>query len=203
MTKMQTSARIGAASLFLLALGACTNTGSLGGILGDVLGTGSASQVNGTIQRVDTRYQQITMQQSNGQAVSVAYDSRTQVVYQNQSYPVTSLEYGDQVTARIKTNSDGSYYTDLVQVNYPASNTSTGSTGSETVQTLQGTVRQIDRTNGWFTLDTGGGVTVTVSLPYSPSSTDLTKFQSLRTGDYVRLRGVFLTNSRVELRQFY
>src|ERR1051325_10031090 len=201
MTKLQTSARIGAAAFFLFTLGACANTGSLGGILGDVLGGGWASQVNGTIQRVDTRYQQITMQQPNGQTVSVAYDNRTQVVYNNQNYPVTSLEYGDQVTARIKTNSDGSYYTDLVQVTQPSSNTSTGYPSSETVQSLQGTVRQVDRTNGWFSLDTGGGVTVTVSLPYSPNSTDLSKFQSLRTGDYVRLRGVFLTNSRVELRQ--
>ena len=71
------------------------------------------------------------------------------------------------------------------------------------VQSLQGTVRQVDANNGWFTLDASNNVTITVTMPYNPARTDLTKFQSLRTGDYVRLYGVFLNNTRVELRQFY
>jgi hypothetical protein len=32
---------------------------------------------------------------------------------------------------------------------------------------------------------------------------DLNTFQNLRVGDRVRLYGVFINNSRVELRQFY
>ena len=34
---------------------------------------------------------------------------------------------------------------------------------------------------------------LTVSLPYNASNADRTKFQNLRTGDFVRFYGVFLT----------
>jgi hypothetical protein len=60
----------------------------------------------------------------------------------------------------------------------------------------------VDATNGLFTLTTGG-TTLTVSLPYNVSRADQNRFQSLRSGDTVRLYGVFLNNTRVELRQFY
>jgi hypothetical protein len=43
---------------------------------------------------------------------------------------------------------------------------------------------------------------LSVSLPYNPRQADINKFQTLRNGDYVRLYGVLLNNSRVELRQF-
>jgi Cu/Ag efflux protein CusF len=194
-------ARRGIVTLGLVALGACSNTGTLGGVLGSVLGQ-PATQVGGVVRNVDTRNQQITIQQSNGQQVSVAYDNQTKVVYQNQNYAVTSLEYGDQVTVRLQQTNNGGYYTDLVTVDQPVQ-TSSGNTGSEAVQSLQGTVRRVDVTNGWFTLDASNNVTITVSMPYNPSRTDLTKFQNLRAGDFVRLYGVFLSNSRIELRQFY
>ena len=63
-------------------------------------------------------------------------------------------------------------------------------------------MRQLDFQNGLFTLSTGG-TTLTVSLPYNVSRADQNRFQNLRAGETVRLYGVFLNNSRVELRQFY
>jgi hypothetical protein len=72
----------------------------------------------------------------------------------------------------------------------------------ESVRALQGTVREIDQRNGMFSLQTGSG-TVVVSLPYNVSRADQQRFQSLRPGDAVRFQGVFLNNTRVELRQFY
>ncbi|MGZ8414516.1 MAG: hypothetical protein ACXW05_17450 [Gemmatirosa sp.] len=206
MTTIIRAARHGAAALLLLATGACAGVGNVGEILGSVLGGGagaSGSQVTGTVRGVDTRAQQIGLQLSNGQTVGLAFDDKTQVVYNNQNYAVTSLDPGDQVTARVQSTNDGAYYTDLVQVDQPVQNTggSTATSGSATVQTLQGTVRQIDQSNGLFALQTNGG-TVTVSLPYNVSRSDQNRFQSLRTGDSVRLQGVFLNNTRVELRQF-
>jgi len=201
MTILQRTARGAAATLALVALGACTNTGSLGGVLGSVLG-GTPSQVSGSVRTVDTRNQQITLRQSNGQDVVVNYDSQTRVVYQNQNYSVTSLEYGDVVTARLQSNNNSnSYYTDLVQVDQPVNNT-TGTTSNEVVQTLQGTVRTIDTNNGSFVVDASSNVRLTVTLPYNVSRTDANKFNALRAGDFVRLEGVFLNSSRVELRRF-
>ena len=54
-----------------------------------------------------------------------------------------------------------------------------------------------------FTIDAGGNTVLTVSLTYQPSTADANKFNSLRSGDYVRFYGVYLNNTRVELRQFY
>ena len=192
-----------AAMSTLVVLAACSNTG-LGNVLGSVLGGAGqgASQVSGYVQGVDTRSQYIALQSSNGQSVNIQYDNQTKVVYNNQSYPVTSLDRGDQVTARIQSTNNGSYYTDLVQVDRPVQG-SNGSTASGNVQTIQGTVRGIDMQNGLFSLDMGTGTRVTVSMPYSASRADQNRFQNLRQGDYVRIAGVYLNNTRVELRQFY
>jgi len=156
--------------------------------------------VSGSVRGLDTRSQQISIQQSNGQTVALEYDNRTQVVYQNQSYPVNSLEYGDRVTARVASSSNNAYYTDYIQVDQSVSNTSGGS--SANVQQVQGNVRQVDYANGLFTLNSNNGI-VTVSMPYNARRQDITTFQNLRQGDFVRIYGVYVSNSRVELRQFY
>jgi hypothetical protein len=190
-------------TLAFLAVGACASTGGLGSVLGSVLGQQQGNQLSGTVRRVDTRSQSIQLQQSNGQNIYVLFDNQTQVVYQNRSYPVTSLENGDQVTARVQQNNNGGYYTDLVQVDQSVSNNGGTTTNSGNVQTLQGTVRQVDRNNGWFTLETGPNVLLTVSLPPNVSRNDSDRFQNLRNGDVVRLYGAYINQSRVELRQFY
>jgi hypothetical protein len=195
----------------LAALTACSSAGTLGNVLGSVLGGAAggggaggagANQVSGLVLGVDTRSQVIGLQAQNGQSVNILFDNQTRVVYNNQSYAVTSLDRGDQVTARIQSTGNG-YYTDLVQVDRPVQGSTASGTTSGNVQTLQGTVRQIDQQNGLFTMDVNNVGRLTVSMPYSPSRTDLTRFQNLRSGDVVRIAGVPLNNTRVELRQFY
>jgi hypothetical protein len=202
MLSLRSAARGGAVAIALFASAACSNNSQLGDILGGVLGGGSNSQVTGTIAGVNTRLMQIGIQQSNGQTVTLNYDNNTQVTYQNRNYSVSSLEYGDQVTARVTSSNNASsgYYTDLIQVNQSVSNTG-GTSGN--VQTYEGSVRSVDRTNGLFTIAANNYGTLTVSMPYNPSQADLNKFNSLRNGDYVRIYGIMLNNSRVELRQFY
>ncbi|MDQ2665083.1 MAG: hypothetical protein M3Z05_03655 [Gemmatimonadota bacterium] len=204
-------ARLGAAALAITSLGACAQTGGLGNVLGSVLGGGqqqSNNQVSGTVRGVDTRNGQIVLQQSNGQSVGISYDNQTKIVYQNQNYNVSSLENGDQVTARIQQTQNGGYYTDYVQVDQSVSsnnNTNNGGVYSSNGQTqsLQGTVRRVDVSNGWFEISPNNGVVLTVTLPYNAARADVQRFQNLRSGDVVRFTGVYLNNSRVELRQFY
>lgn len=200
MTPIQAIRKGAAAALMAVSIGACAN-GQLGNILGGVLGgTDQSGQLSGTIRGVDQRSQLISIQSTNGQTVPVSYDNQTQVVYQNQNYSPTALESGDQVTARIQT-SGNSYYTDYVQVDQSIRGSTTG-TVNGSVQLLQGTVRQVDRRNGLFTVDMGSYNTMTVTMPYNPSSTDVNRFNSLRTGDFVRFYGVYLSNAQVQLRQF-
>jgi hypothetical protein len=200
-----TSVRGGAVALIMTMGAACSSMGNVGDILGSVLGGGGtgAQMATGTIRTVDTRNQQISLRQSNGQDVAIAYDNQTQVLYQNRAYAVTSLESGDQVQARVQQLQNGGYYTDSVWVTQPVQGSGTTTTGSQNVQSLQGAVRSVDRNNGQFTVDVGNGTTITVSMPYNAASADVNKFNSLRTGDSVRFYGVYLNTARVELRQFY
>ena len=194
-----------AAAAVFATMTACANTGGLGGILGSVLGGGQGgNQLQGAISGVDSRSQQIGVQQSNGQTVWVRYDNNTQVVYQNQNYPVTSLERGDQVVANLQDAGNGTYYASAIQVTQSVSS-SGGVYGptNGTVQTYQGTVRQVDRANGWFTVDEGNVGRITVTLASGLSQADLNRFGNLRAGDYVRFYGTRSSNSQVVLRQFY
>ena len=205
MTIVQRLVRTGAGIFLLGATSACSNAGAIGDVLGGVLGGGQqqAAQAQGAIRSVDPRSQQISLQLTNGQTVALGYDNQTKVVYQNQLYAVTNLESGDQVIMRVRDVGNGTYYTDSIHVTQSVTSSgSGGSAGSGNVQALQGTVRQIDRTNGLFSLD-AGNVVLTVSMPYGAARADVTLFQNLRVGENVRFYGVFLNNSRVELRQFY
>lgn len=197
------SMRAATTALLLASASACSSAGGLGSILGSVLGAGTgggSNQLSGYVQGVDTRNRQIGIQQSNGQTIAVSYDNNTQVIYNNQNYPVTSLENGDQVTLRIQQLQNGGYYTDAIQVDRSVSGPSTIQSGN--VQLLEGYVRQVDQANGLFLLDASNGARITVQLPQQVSRNDLDRFRNLRVGDYTRLYGVYLNNSRVELRQF-
>jgi hypothetical protein len=187
-----------AAASALFALAACTSPGSLRSALGSVL---VANQVSGYVQGVDTHSQRISLQASTGQSLDIQYDDKTKVVYNNQSYPVTALDRGDQVTVSVQSTRSG-YYTDLVRVDQPIQGSS-GPATSSNVQMIEGTVRDVDKQNGLFSLDVGTGTRVTVSMPYSPNRADMNRFQNLRQGDTVRIAGVYLNSARVELRQFY
>jgi hypothetical protein len=200
MLTIQAMRRGAAGALLLASMGACAG-GQLGNILGGVLGNGTGSnQLSGTIRGVDSRSQQISIQTSNGQTVPLSYDSQTQVVYQNQNYSPSALEYGDMVTARVQANGN-TYYTDYVQVDQSVNGNGTGSVPNN-VQLLQGTVRQVDRRNGLFTIDMNNSGTLTVTLPNNVGNNDLSRFNNLRSGEFVRFYGIYLSNSQVQLRQF-
>ena len=185
----------------VIALGGCAQAGTLGDILGGVMNAPAGAQTaSGTIQSVDTRNQQIHLRTTDNQSVAISYDNRTQVVYQNQTYPVTALEPGDQVNLSVTTVQNG-YYTERIEVTRSATQNTGGANGD--VRELQGTVRQVDLANGAFTIGTSNQGVLTVTLPYNPRSSDLDRFRNLRSGDYVRFYGTYLTSSRVELRQFY
>jgi hypothetical protein len=197
MITLQRFGKAAFAAAMIATASACGTTGGLGDILGGVLGGGAQNgQVSGTVQSVDTRNYIVNIRQSNGQNVALSYDNQTQVVYQNRNYAITDLEAGDQVTATVQSVTNG-YYVSRVDVN--ASATTNGTTANS--QQLTGTVRQVDVNNGWFTVNTNSG-TITVSMPFNPTRSDLTRFQSLRSGDYVNVNVTYLNSTRVELVRF-
>jgi translation initiation factor IF-1 len=201
MTRIQYAARIGAAALLVSTAAACSS--GLGNVFGNVLG--GSQDLSGTVSGVDSRSQQVFLQQSNGQTVGIGYDSRTQVVYQNQTYSVNSLERGDQITVRLtNSNNNGSnYYTDYIRVDQSANSSIGGGNTSGNVTTIQGNVQQVNLSQGWFTMRTNNGYNVTVSLPYGANRNDVNRFNGLRQGDFVRAYVVYYKTQRAELRNFY
>ena len=112
------------AMVLLLAAG-CGSIGDLGGTLGDILGstgTDDASDVRGTVNRVDTANQSIILDVSyvnnlrdTRQGSVVYYDSNTVVEYQGNQYNVTDLERGDEVSITGR-NTGSRYVADRIVV---------------------------------------------------------------------------------------
>ena len=114
-----------AAPVVLLLAVACSSSGILGD-LGGILGSPSASQpsdVSGTVVNVDTSNQRIdlnvayvnNLRQSGSSNGSIYYDSRTRVQYQNNTYNVTDLERGDEISVR-GFNDNGRYVAETITV---------------------------------------------------------------------------------------
>lgn len=201
--------RVAVAALGLTSVTACSGAGALGSVLGSVLGGGQqgqqqGSQLTGFVNGINTQSRQIGIQQQNGQTVAIYYDQNTQVTYQNQNYQVTALENGDQVTLRVQQTQNGQYYTDLIRVDQSVRSNSSGGPiyQSGNVQQIEGNVRSVNRTQGFFVMTAQNGAQVTVSLPAQVSRNDVTRFNNLRAGEYVRFYGVMTGNNSVELRQF-
>ena len=175
-----------------LATGACGG-GGLGDILGGVLGGAGGGQAqSGTVtvevREVRAQQQQIIVTTQDGQQGPILYDANTQVIYNNQNYPVQALEYGDIVDMRVQQVQQG-YYTDLIQVRTSVQERqgTGGQTTASDVHRVEGTIAQIDLSQNMFTLNMTQGGTLPVYLPSNASSTMRERLRDYRTGDYVRV----------------
>lgn len=195
----------------VLAGAGCSNLGGLGNVLGSVLqpaGSGSG-EVAAVVRYVDTQRQMIQVQTQNGQTGNIYFDNRTQVVYGQQQYPVTSLEQGDQVQMRIQQDQQGNAYTDYIVVTRSVQdsggyNNNTGgyNNGSSGYTTAEGRVAWVDYNSGQFGITTTRG-NLTVVMPYNSNATSADRFRRLRQNDYVRVEGQLVSNARLELSRFY
>ncbi|HEU0014379.1 MAG TPA: hypothetical protein VFQ45_11880 [Longimicrobium sp.] len=198
----------GAALLAVAAATAgCAQMGPIGDILtgagGGMGGQGRTGEIRGEVRQVSSQYQALELRTDDGRTAQIRFDQQTQVEYQQQRYPVTSLEPGDYVGLRVQQAQNGDLYTDYIVVLRNVrgeGNTGTNGTygGQYGTQTLDGRVGRIDRTNGAFELSSNQGTTV-VTLPYNPDRYARDRFASLRQGEYVRVEGRMLSQGRLEL----
>lgn len=103
----------------LLATSGCSNLGSIGNILGSVLGGQGAQQrqqIDAEIQQVDANGGRLYVRTQDGQQGTIRVDSRTQVVYNNQQYPVTALERGDVVRIQLQQTQNNELYATRIDV---------------------------------------------------------------------------------------
>jgi translation initiation factor IF-1 len=195
-------------ALVLAGAAAACSGGGLGDILGGVLTGGDAGQAQqGTVtvevQEVQESQQQIMVRTDDGQQGPILYDANTQVVYQNQQYPVRSLERGDIVDMRVQQVQQG-YYTDLIQVRTPVQERQGGYRGSPEpdVYRVEGTIGQIDLDRWMFTLNMTQGGSLPVYLPSSAPASARDRLRQHQPGDYVRVEVRPLDQQTAELVRF-
>lgn len=188
-----------------LALAGCSGglggLGGLGDILGGAVGGGGETRIRAEVQDVNRNDQTISVVTAEGQSGAVRYDQNTQVIYQQQQYPVTALERGDLVVMQLQQSSSGETYVGRIEVEQSVQERG-GVAGTGQRQMLQGRVGQIDQSQGAFQLQTQQGTTVVVTLPYNPPSQMLDRFRRLRQGEHVSIEGTVLSQTRVELYRF-
>jgi uncharacterized protein YndB with AHSA1/START domain len=194
-----------AGTLLVLPLAAALTgcAGGLGGledILGGAMGGGQSGPVRAEVQGINQSNQTIQVRTESGETGAVRYDDRTQVVYQQQQYPVTALERGDLIVMQLQQSSSGETYVGRIDVEQSVRERG-GQGGTGQVQLIEGQVGQVDQTQGAFQLRTQG-ITVVVTLPYNPPSQTLDRFHRLRSGEYVAIEGTWISENRVELSRF-
>jgi translation initiation factor IF-1 len=146
--------------------------------------------------------QEIIVRTQDGQRGPVLYDQSTQVVYQNQQYPVQALERGDIVDMRVHQVQQG-YYTDRIEVRTPVQDRTGGTaTGpAPDVYRVEGTLGAIDAASGVFALHMTQGGTVEVTIPAAMTDARARLAQH-QPGDYVRVEVRPVAQQRAELVRF-
>ncbi|HUE95960.1 MAG TPA: hypothetical protein VMN39_04845 [Longimicrobiaceae bacterium] len=188
-----------------LGLAGCASFGSLEDILATV-GAGGlyGNEVSGEISRIDTRRQEIEIASAWGGAERVRYDGRTEVIYRQRRYDVRDLERGDRVRVRVddRRDRDRDRYATVIHVQESRTTRSDDRDVYSRPQRLDGRVTEVDARRGWFEMTDSRGDPILVTLPYDPNRTLRDRFGRVRRGDRVRIEGVWLNRSRVEVLRF-
>ena len=108
-----------AATLVLFA--GCSNMGSIGNILGSVLGgmggqQQQQQQIEAEVQQIDANSGRLYVRTRDGQNGTIRVDNNTMVVFNNQRYPVTSLERGDVVRIQLQQTQNNELYASRIDV---------------------------------------------------------------------------------------
>lgn len=110
-----------ALSAALVASSGCGNLGSIGNVLGSVLGGMGGQQqqqrqIDAEIQQVDANGGRLYVRTQDGQQGTIRVDNNTQVVFNNQRYPVTALERGDVVRIQLQQTRNNELYATRIDV---------------------------------------------------------------------------------------
>ncbi len=186
----------------LLAGGCAGGLGALGDILTAPGPEGQAGVATVEIQEVRQARQEVIVRTQEGRQGPILYDQNTQVIYQNQQYPITALERGDIVDARVHQVERG-YYTDLIQVRTPVQERTGGTTPAPQpdIFRIEGTLGDIDAGAGTFALNMTQGGTVIVVVPAGATAAR-DRLRDHQPGDYVRVEVRPIDQQRAELVRF-
>ena len=185
-------------SLAALAVTGCHEFGHVDG-LGNYGGMGG--DIVGEVEYVDTRNREIELRTDSGRTSVVRYDDKTQVVYQQRSYSVASLEPGDYIAARVQQDRDGRDYTNTITVRESVQDRG-GRRGISRLDRAEGRIEYVDQRRGTFELRDQRNRLIVVSVAFNAPRSVIEQFNRLRNGDYVRIEGKSASSDRFELENF-
>jgi len=166
------------------------------------LGGAINNEVLGEVQFVDSRGRTIELRTDSGQQSVLRYDNNTQVIYRQKNYPVSNLERGDYVAARVQQERDGSYFTTTITVRETAQDRGMGASRGNQLDRTEGRVENIDIRRGTFEIRDQRNRIVVVSVAFNAPRAVADRFNRLRNGDYVRIEGRGVSADRFDLENF-
>ncbi len=175
------------------ALGPLESPGGFGGLNNDVIGE---------VQFVDNRSRELEIRTDSGRRSVLRFDNNTQVVYRQRSYPVSNLERGDYIAARVQQDRDGRWFTTSIAVRETAQDRGVGASSGNRIDRTEGRVEYVDLRRGLFEIRDRHNRVVVVSVPYNAPRMVTDRFNRLRSGDYVRIEGRTVSSDRFDLEYF-
>ena len=189
---------LGFLSLAILMLAGCPavgplDTGGYGGLNNDVIGE---------VQFVDARARELEIRTDSGRRSVLRFDNNTQVIYRQRTYPVSNLERGDYVAARVEQDRDGRLSTASITVRETAQDRGMGASVGNRLDRTEGRVENIDTRRATFEIRDQRNRVVVVSVAFNAPRTVTDRFNRLRNGDYVRIEGRSINADRFDLENF-
>jgi len=189
--------RSGALALLLAAaiVSGCENIALIG--RPTLESRGPPERVTATIDGVDRQLQELYLLAEGNQHYAVRYLSGTRVTAQGRDYPAADLRAGDRVEVELREGADMRLYADQVRVVG-----SGGASAATAIRNVEGTVERVSLARGVLELRSRSGELLTIYVPDSSSAETRDRFHRVWIGDYVRLEGEQLSESRLELLAF-
>jgi exosome complex RNA-binding protein Csl4 len=175
------------------ALGPLDSPGGIGSISNDILGE---------VQVVDNRTRELEIRSDSGRRSVLSFDNNTQVVYRQRTYPVSNLERGDYVAARVQQDRDGRLLVTSITVRETAQDRGMGASVGNRLDRTEGRVEYVDTRRGTFEIRDPRNRLVVISVAYNAPRAVTDRFNRLRNGDYVRLEGRAVAADRFDMENF-
>jgi arginine repressor len=142
-----------------------------------------------TVEELDHSRRELYLRTQGGQSQIVTYTNRTQVAIDGKEISASELGDGDIIQVRMHGTADGRVVADSIRVRERGDRRST----------IEGTVERVVSDRRMIELRTSSGAATIVYLPENSPEIVEDEFSRLRSGDSVRLEGIFFGANRVEL----
>lgn len=157
---------------------------------------GQPRDITAAVNGIDPQRREIYLRASGDQHYVVNYTDDTRVMVDGREQPVTGLQVGDQVRVNLREGEGRRLVADQIRVE------SRAVAGATAVRTVEGTVERVMTDRRILELRTPSGDLLTIYVPDWLNDAVKNRFQRIRAGDYVRLEGERLSESRMELVAF-